>query len=203
MDNNRRTVVFQPGSFGATQGKGFAGWASRTLIGPRTDRFHFFMISQYIPEFNDFIIIESINVGLFGKGVTFGWLSKYKGRDVEIYSIVDEEVASYGEYACYSLIEFGAAPYEFTLWFMLGISGLLAFLKNLVTERRVRRLRPEELYFCRNRKFICTEVPQEGWLGLSYWIVSDGVTSLPAGYRQAELDGRINCDYKGDLSDIL
>ena len=196
-------MIFQPGSFGATKGEGGAGWCSRELVEPKTDRFHFFMIFKYVPEFNDYIIIESINVGPFAKGITFGWLSKYKGRDIEIYSITDEDIASYGEHACYNLIEFGAAPYDFAIWYMLALSGLWAFIKNLIVERRVRRLRPEELYFCRNRKFICTEVPQEGWLGLSYWIVPDGVTAIPAGYRQAEIEGRIQHDYKGDLFDIL
>ncbi|TET44889.1 MAG: hypothetical protein E3J66_00300 [Dehalococcoidia bacterium] len=196
-------MLFEPGSFGSTKGGGLAVKASKALMRPETDRLHFFMIFLYVPEFNDYIIIESINVGLFAKGITFGWLSKYKGEDVEIYSISDPEIAAYGEYACYSLMEFGAAPYDFLLIPMLALSGVWAFLKNLLTERRVRRLRPEELYFCRNRKFICTEVPQEGWLSLSYWIVPDGVTAIPAGYRQAEIENRIQRNYKGGLHDIL
>jgi len=196
-------IVFQAGSFGAIKGVGAAGWCSKKLLEPETDRFHFFMIFLYVEEYNDYIIIESYNVGLFAKGITFGWLSKYKGNDVEIYSIADPEIASYGEYACYNLIEFGAAPYDFDLWGMLVLSGLCAFSKNVISERRVRRLRPDELYFCRDRKFMCTEVPQEGWLSLGYWIIPEGVSATPAGYKQAEVEGRIQCVYRGNLVDIL
>lgn len=200
---SKKAVRFEPGSFGATRGSGFAGWASRKLIQPETDRFHFFMVFEYVPERNDYIIIESINVGAFAKGVTFGWLSKYKGGDIEIFSIADPDIAAYGEDACYNLIEFGAAPYDFTLWAVLGLSGVWAFLKNLFTEYRIRRLRPEELYFCRNKKFICTECVAEGYASLDYWIVPYGVTPLPSGFKQAELEGRIRRIYKGDLEDIL
>ena len=173
------------------------------MYSPYTDRFHFFLIWEYIPEHNDYTIIESINIGLFAKGVSVGYLSKYKGRDVEVYSITDPDVAELGIYACYNVLHFQEVSYDLMLIPRLAISGLFCFVKQLVLEHRLRRIRPRELWYSRNDKFVCTEVVNEGYWGLDYPIVLPGVPPIPASFKHVELIGEIKRDYKGDLSDVL
>ncbi|GAH84387.1 unnamed protein product, partial [marine sediment metagenome] len=67
---------------GATRGKGPLLWFSKNLIEPKTDRVHFFLIGEYLPWDDDYVILEAI-----GKGIAVGRLSFYKPEDVEIYRV--------------------------------------------------------------------------------------------------------------------
>lgn len=194
---------FEPGSIFATEGKGFAGWCVRHLLSPPTDRFHFGLIWEYIEDLNDYTIVESVNIGLFAKGISVGYLSKYKGRDVEVYSITDPAMADWGVYACYNILHFQETGYDLMLIPRLTVSGILCALRQLVMERRLRPIKPDELSYSRDDKYICTEAANEGWWALDYPLVPPGVAPTPASFKRAELDGKLKRDYKGDLHDIL
>ncbi len=83
---NRIYPILYPADIGATRGSGPLLWLSQHLIEPKTDRIHFFVIGDYLPWDNDYVILESI-----GKGIAVGRLSYYAPEDVEIYRVVLSE----------------------------------------------------------------------------------------------------------------
>lgn len=173
------------------------------MLDPRTDRFHFGLIGFHYPEpFNDYLVAESINSGVFAKGVCHGWLGKYKGEDVEIYEIADPEWVLLGEDVFLHTYNFQTVAYDQLLIPALALSAIECFAYQLISERRLRRIRAEELCYARNKKFLCTEMANESWWTFGYPLIRPGIAPTPSAFKQVELAGKIKRVYKGDLTDL-
>lgn len=168
-----------PGDIGAVKGRGVAAWLSRKLFLPHTDRFHFFVIAEYVGLKKDWIIYESIA----SKGLSAGWLSWYSFDEVEIYRVPDQ---SCGKLATLELILHGRALYDYFLPIKLFLGAL-----RLVLTGRFPPWRPEQLPYGRDSRFLCTEAAAEAWRAVGYPIIPEGVCPLPAGFEQAIQEGKL------------
>ncbi|GAI89440.1 unnamed protein product, partial [marine sediment metagenome] len=121
---NRIYPILYPADIGATRGSGLLLWFSQHLIEPKTDRIHFFVIGDYLPWDNDYVILESI-----GKGIAVGRLSYYRPEGVEIYRVVlsetpeqrlgnrkVEEIHELRKRAAAELTRVGRARYDYLLF---------------------------------------------------------------------------------------
>lgn len=179
--------MLAPGDIGAVKGTGIAGWLLRHLIAPKTDRLHYFIVWHKVnlSGIDDYLILESLP----SKGVTVGLLSWYDGCDVEFYR-VDCECKLRHE-APLGLIKYARSKYDFLLIEKLILDALKLWIKILLTERRFRRLYPEEFTYSTDRSLICTEAVETAYLSVGVQIIDPGVVPLPSAFRAAELRGAI------------
>jgi len=173
----------QIGDIFATKGGGITGWASRNLFTPYTDRFHHGILWKHLGGV-DFIILESIS-----KGIAVGRLSWYRGKNIEFYRVnVDEDLRFA---APDGLIEWGRARYDYWLIAKIFLGAVVACVRILWKEHRLRKLRAEDLPYGRNDALICTEAVQVALLSVGVAVIDPGIVPLPSAFRQAELEGRI------------
>jgi hypothetical protein len=188
-----------PGACVATKKKGIPGWFLENFFSPRTDRVHHVIIRGYVPEIGDYEFIESIHIGLFGKGIRHGYLfQEYEGIDVEVYTVssIDSETA---KRAPLELIRFGKSPYDFFLIISVLAQIPWIILRNLIKERRLRRLRAKDFHYRPDTSFLCTEVYWHAYHLVGVDIVPSGVLPFPSAYREALDEGIIELCYKGTL----
>ena len=170
-----------PGDIAACRGKGPLLWLSQHLIKPKTDRVHFFVIGDFIPWDNDYVILESIS-----KGITVGRLSFYRPQDLEIYRVNIENWQELGRKASTELTRYGRARYDFLLFLELGLGALTLLLRG-----KLPPWKPEQFPYGRNAKFICTEAANKGWREIGHPIVPKGVVPIPSAFIQALHEERI------------
>jgi len=188
-----------PGACVATKKKGIPGWFLENFFSPRTDRVHHVLIRGYVPEIDDYEFIESIHIGLFGKGIRHGYLfAEYEGVDVEIYTVssVDPTTA---KRAPLELIRFGKSPYDFFLIISVLSQIPWIILRNLLKERRIRKLRAQDFRYKPDTAFLCTEVYWHAYHLVGVDIVPTGVLLFPSAYKEALDKGVIRLYYKGIL----
>jgi len=184
-----------PADIGATRGSGPLLWVSQRLIEPKTDRIHFFVIGDYLPWDNDYVILESI-----GKGIAVGRLSFYKPEDVEIYRVFlgqtpeqrlgklrTEEFHEVRKRAAAELTRVGRARYDYILIVQIAFGALTLLLRG-----KLPPWRPEQFPYGRDRKYICTEAANFCWRAVGHPIIPPGVVPLPAGFAQALQEGMIH-----------
>ena len=187
--------ILYPADIGATRGSGPLLWLSQHLIKPKTDRVHFFIIGDYLPWDNDYVILESI-----GKGIAVGRLSFYKPEDVEIYRVVlgqtpeqrlgkrkTEEFQEVRKRAAAELTRVGRARYDYILIAQIAFGALTLLLRG-----KLPQWRPEQFPYGRDGKYICTEAAAYCWRAVGHPIIPPGVVPLPAGFAQALQEGRIH-----------
>jgi len=190
-----RRLVFpklRPGDIVGVKGKGMLRWLSEHLLIPRTDRVHFLMVGDYLPWDDDYVILESI-----GKGIAVGRLSFYNPDDLEIYRVpLSHDSGFYATndrlraMVAAELTKVGRARYDYILYIQLVIGAI----KLLVTGH-LPPYRPEQLPYGRNKAYICTEAANYGWRSVGRPIIPVGVVPVPAGYKQALLDGKLRQIY--------
>ena len=185
---NRIYPILYPADIGATRGRGPLLWLSQHLIEPKTDRIHFFIIGDYLPWDNDYVILESI-----GKGIAVGRLSFYKPEDVEIYRVVlgrDQRLGvlrpELRKRAAAELTRVGRARYDYILIAQIAFGALTLLLRG-----KLPPWRPEQFPYGRDQKYICTEAASFCWRAVGHPIIPPGVVPLPAGFAQALQEGRI------------
>ncbi len=175
-------MKLEPGDIFATRGKGITGWAIRKLLAPSTDRFHFGIIWKQ--KGNDYIILESVS-----KGIAVGLLSWYDPKDIELYRV---DCFKYLRTAAPDhLIIWGRSRYDHLLILKIALGGLLAFMKVLIKERKLRRLKAEDFSYGQNSELICTEAVDIAYDSVGVNLIPGGVIPLPNAFRQAELDGKM------------
>lgn len=176
-------MKLEPGDIFATKGKGITGWAVRNLITPPTDRFHFGVVWRQMG--NDYITLESVS-----KGIAVGLLSWYDPADLELYRV---DCFKYlRTFAPDHLVIWGRSRYDYLLILKIAFGGLLAFLKVLIKEKRVRRLRAEDFHYGENSSLICTEAVDIAYDAVGVNLIPEGVIPLPSAFRQAEKEGRMH-----------
>jgi len=173
----------QPGDIGATKGKGFLGWINRKLFSPTTDRFHFLIIWKPWGQ-GDFLILESIS-----KGLAVGLLSWYKGKDIEFYRVNCDEDLRFA--APDGLVEWGRARYDYLLFIKLIAGVVVACVKILWKEHKLRKLRAEDLPYGVNSSLICTEACDVAFDSCGVAVIPLGVIPIPSAFKTAELEGRM------------
>ena len=188
-----------PGACVATKKKGITGWFLENFFSPRTDRVHHVLVRGYVPEMDDYEFIESIHIGLFGKGIRHGYLfEEYDGKDVEIYVVnsIDPKIA---RRAPLELLRYEKSPYDFFLIISVLTQIPWIIVRNLIKERRFRRLRAPDFRYKPDTSFLCTEVYCHAYHLVGVNIVSPGVLPFPSAYREALNKGVIKLYYKGIL----
>jgi hypothetical protein len=178
-------VRLRHGDIGATKGKGLVGWLSRKLLWPASDRLHFFLIGDYVPWEDDYVIFTSTA----SKGITVGRLSWHPLEEVEIYR-PPWPVARLGRRAVYELTRHGMDPYDYVLIVKLALGAL-----RLLLTGKLPPWRPRDFKYGRDSRFLCTEAANEAWRAVGYPIVADGVCPLPAAFKEAEMAGKIRRIY--------
>lgn len=173
---------------GATRGKGPLLWFSKNLIEPKTDRVHFFLISDYLSWDNDYVILESI-----GKGIAIGRLSFYKPEDVEIYRVnigrdprLNALHKQLRRMAVAELTKVGRARYDYILIAQIALGALTLLFKG-----KLPPWRAEDFPYGRNKDYICTEAVVAAWRGVGKDLVPRGVVPLPSALKQALIDGKM------------
>lgn len=185
---NRIYPILYPADIGATRGRGPLLWLSQHLIEPKTDRIHFFIIGDYLPWDNDYVILESI-----GKGIAVGRLSFYKPEDVEIYRVVlgrDQRLGvlrpELRKRAAAELTRVGRARYDYILIAQIAFGALTLLLRG-----KLPPWRPDQFPYGRDQKYVCTEAANFCWRAVGHPIIPPGVVPLPAGFAQALQEGMI------------
>lgn len=182
MITRRGKMNLKPGDIFAIKGSGVIGWLAIRLTQPRTDRFHFGIIWR---RFNDdFLVLESIS-----KGLALGKLSWYESKDIEFYRVKCAEDLRLD--APDGLIDWGRAWYDYFLIVKIFLGGLIAWLKILWKEHRLRKLRAEDIPYCRNSALICTEAVDVAYDSVGVNIIPEGIIPLPSAFKQAEIEGRL------------
>jgi hypothetical protein len=188
-----------PGACVATKSKGIWGWFLEHLFIPRTDRVHHLLIRGYVPEVDDYEFIDSIRIGLMGKGIRHGYLfEEYEGQDVEIYTVgeVDPELA---RRAPLELIRYGRCPYDFGLIGKVMLQVPWVVIRNLIRERRLRKLRAEDFRYKSDAAFLCTEVYWHAYNLVGVSVVPSDVLPFPSAYKEALSRGVLKLYFKGIL----
>ncbi len=188
-----------PGACVATKKKGITGWFLENFFSPRTDRVHHVLVRGYVPEMDDYEFIESIHIGLFGKGIRHGYLfEEYDGKDVEIYVVnsIDPKIA---RRAPLELLRYEKSPYDFFLIISVLTQIPWIIVRNLIKERRLRRFRAPDFRYKPDTSFLCTEVYWHAYHLVGVNIVPPGVLPFPSAYREALNKGVIKLYYKGIL----
>jgi len=177
-----------PADIGGVKGSGPLLWFSENLIEPKTDRIHFFLIGDYLPWDDDYVILESI-----GKGIAVGRLSFYKPEDIEIYRVnlsrdprlrkldmlLRRQVAA-------ELTKVGHARYDYILIAQIAFGAL-----QLLVTGKLPPWRPEQFPYGRNKAYICTEAANFGWRARGHPVIQLGIVPLPAGFKLALIEKRI------------
>ena len=177
-----------PADIGATRGKGPLLWLSQNLLEPKTDRIHFFIIGDYLPWDDDYVILESI-----GKGIAVGRLSFYKPEDVEIYRVnlghgplVPKLAFELRRRVAAELTRVGRARYDYILYIQLILGALSLLLRG-----KLPPWKPEQIPYGRNKAYICTEAARYGWRAVGHPIFPEGVAPTPSAFKQALIEKKM------------
>ncbi|MBA7700621.1 hypothetical protein ES703_109341 [subsurface metagenome] len=186
-----------PADICATKGKGPLLWFSQHLLEPKTDRIHFFIIGDYLPWDDDYVILESI-----GKGIAVGRLSFYKPEDVEIYrvnlghgTLVPKLAHTLRRQVAAELTRVGRARYDYILYLQLILGALSLLLRG-----KLPPWKPEQIPYGRNKAYICTEAVRYGWRAVGHPIFPEGVAPTPSAFKQALIDGKMRMIFPRPLA---
>ncbi len=183
----------------ATKGKGINGWLQEHFFNPRTDRVHHILIRGFVKEVDDYEFIESIRIGILGKGIRHGYLfEEHGGKDVEIYTVntIDPELA---RRAPLEIIRYGKSTYDFFLIMSVFAQAPWVILRNWIKERRFRRFRASDFRYKPDTSFLCTEVYWHAYHLVGVDIIPLGVLPFPSAYKEALNNGVIKLYFKGIL----
>lgn len=188
-----------PADIGAKIGGGPLRWFSENLIEPKTDRVHFFLIADYLPWDDDYVILESI-----GKGIAIGRLSFYEPEDIEIYRVILGSDARWTQLqrelrrrVIGEMSKVGRARYDYILILQILLGAL-----NLLLKGKLPPWRAEDFPYGRNKAYICTEAANYGWRAVGHPVITPGQVPLPAGYKQALQEHRLRRIYPPEYKEV-
>ncbi len=178
-------IPYQAGDIVGVLG-GALSQASYRIFEPPTRLFHFLIVGEYIPNEDDYVIYEAI-----GSGVRTGRLSWYAEDLYVVFRLTDPQSRKLGVQACREASRFGRWGYDYLMYLYLLLDLPVVIIRNLLKERRLRRVRPDELPYHENHAFICTEFAAAVWREVGRDVIQKGVIPLPAGYIEAYKAGRL------------
>lgn len=181
-DDSRGRVVYCPGDIVGVEGKGFLQSLSFKMIEPHTKLYHFFLVGDYVPEEDDYEILESI-----GKGVAIGRLSWYSDQVFDVFRINNAFAEQIGRRAYYAASKFGRRRYDYLVY----VKFIGDWLKFIIRNRRLGPLSTKDFSYARNSNLICTELVFESYLLVGVRLVEEGEVPIPAAYINAYNDGRL------------
>jgi hypothetical protein len=178
--------MYQVGDMPMTIGTGILGKGAEAIFDPPTNLFHGLMIGEYIPEEDDYQILESI-----ASGVRTGRLSWYGGEIATIFRINHPDSAKIGRRAWDEFTNFGRWGYDYVFYLYLPGDLIGTEIKIIQKEHRVRRIQPRELPFRANHSLYCTEGLCTAYRKSGWPIVEPGVTPIPAAIVQSFIDNKL------------
>ncbi len=178
-------VPYQAGDIVGVMGGAMSQLTSR-IFAPRTRLYHFLIIGDYIPQEDDYVIYEAI-----ASGVRTGRLSWYAEDLYVVFRIGDPQSATLGLKASREASAFGRWGYDFLMYPLIVKDLLGIYARMIFKERKLRRVRPEELTYRENHAFICTEFANACYRSGERPPVPQGETPIPASYIKAYLDGKL------------
>ena len=181
---NRQEVFaqLQRGDIFATTNPSLIGQLHKSLFRPRTTRFHYGILGEYILKDDDFTIFESI-----AKGTAVGRLSWYLNEDVEVYRVVGPDYI--GVLASLEATNMGRRRYDFRLLGVIAWKSLLAMVGHLWREGEVY------VDYCDLRPIggldlLCTELVHECFKPY-FPVIDERFLATPANFKQSVLDGKL------------
>jgi len=191
-------MSYQPGDIVGVAGGLFVRAACR-IFTPRTTLYHYLVIGEEIPEEDDHMIFEAI-----ASGVRVGRLSWYNNDQYVVFRVNHPESFTLGRTACRLASQFGRWGYDFAVYLYILYDVCAIYTKMLFRERRLRRIRPAELPYHENHRFICTELANAVWAQVGQPVIPKGVMPVPAGYVEALQAGRLKIvGFQGDLFEMV
>lgn len=177
---------YKSGDFVGVEG-GVLARIAEVIFEPQTSLYHFLVIRSRLIEENDYEIIE-----MLGKGCSIGRLSWYLDRPFVVYRLNDPDVDLLGKKAAKYASKFGRVKYDYMLFVRLPFAIIRCFLRQLLREHTLRRIRPDELNIPWDSIFVCTELPKAIWLEVGKQILQPKDAGMPAAYVKANLLGKTN-----------
>lgn len=179
-------MYYRPGDILGMKSK--TSWLTSRIFSPKTDLYHFLIIGHHIMSENedDYEIYESIN-----SGVRMGRLSWYDGDSYSVFRLNHPDSHVLGLKACNEASNFGRWGYDFLMFPYLAFHLGRVFIKNIICERKIRRISPRELPYWDNHGLICTEFAARVWWKGGVMPIPHGEIPLPASFQQAVIDGKL------------
>lgn len=187
-------VIYEPGDIIGVANYGFMGKIARNLFAPRTNLYHFLLIDTYLPDEDDYSIIESVM-----KGPTMGRLSWYRDRDYTVFRVneyaqvfrdifalhkyrlnASDTPENLGRWAVEKASLFGRHGYDFMLYVRLTTAVLQYQIGRLLSFKGFRRMEPSDIRYVRDKAFICTELVFEAWRAVGINLRAQGHAPIPA-----------------------
>ena len=195
------TEKIRPGDIGAVVETGLVGRLSARFILPSTDFFHFFLVADYIPLENDYVIYESIP----SHGVSVGRLSWYLPFTVAIFRPNTDEVLSrtilkpeeLGRRAVWQATKFGRCKYDYRLCAIIMLRTFWGCFRNL-SRGKGFYIDFTEIPFSKDKRLLCTEMVDEAYNEL-FPVFDRRYELLPANFLNSYLEANIDhvCGWTG------
>jgi len=182
IPNQRGKMKYQHGDIFGVPSDSFLGIANKAVFSPHTDLYHFGIIADYIYDEEDYVILESS-----AKGISVGRLSWY--QTYRVFRFADPEIATLGVKACQKLTMYGRARYDYALFLKIFIGCLTVWLGQILTGHKPTAIKPVQLPYGVNSRFICTEAANLAWKIVGYPIIPKDTIPLPAGFIKALNNG--------------
>ena len=178
--------MFRQGDIVAFRGKVYQQ-ALNSLIAPYSDRWHFAIITEYVPEDQDYVIAEMLS-----DGCRTGRLFRdYKGHHAKVYRVPD---AATGKRIAQATSRYGRTRYDYILFAWLFWTALRFWVRH--------GFQPVPYTWFTNfedRPLICTELVQRCCRDAHYPLFPDHVAPTPAAFEQAWLDEDVALVYNETL----
>jgi hypothetical protein len=159
---------------------------SHAFFYPHTWYYHTAILGEYIPDVQDYEILESIN-----QGIRLGRLSFYRDRKFRLYwpSGVNQGI---GRELKAKASKFGRVNYDWLFYFDIAIAFIKVEFNNLKTYHRLFSVRPDELHVNRHSNFVCTRFSEEFWSLYSSDIPFPSTWApLPSAYEKAVEENKL------------
>ena len=178
---NNPPIKLMPGDIFARRARGPVKWLLKLSLYPPVDEDHFGILWMKVGD--DFIILESIA----SKGLAVWKLSEDKHRHLNFYRV--NCPYNLRRKAPYSLITSGRAEYDWLLVARLALDAFRAFWRMVFIERRLRRLRPSDFHYSKNKYLICTEAVVDAYRSVGVDIIPPGTAPVPNALKEAVRKG--------------
>ena len=180
----------RPGDIAGVIEPGLVCRLSSKFILPATPYLHHFLIGEFIPDENDFVILESIP----SHGVAVGRLSDYSGFPLGIFRPNRETVLStakispeqLGQKAVWQATKWGRARYDYRICIEIAWRTFRGCLRSWIRGKGFC-IYYTEFPLSRDKSLICTEVIDEAYYEL-YPVFDRNYEVLPANLMSQYID---------------